>query len=77
MDIEEIADKHPDALVRLPIDIRNGLDSKALRAARCRRPLPCDRAALVALLAALRGLCGSDAELMEINPLVADRRTAG
>ena len=33
MDIEEIAEKHPDALLRLPVDIRNGLDLKGLERA--------------------------------------------
>ena len=70
MDIEEIAEKHPDALLRLPIDIRNGLDIKALERA-LTQPLPCDRAALVALLGRLyAAYAASDAELMEINPLV-------
>ena len=33
MDIEEIAAKHPDALVRLQADIRTGLDAKLLHGA--------------------------------------------
>ena len=70
MDIEEIAEKHPDALLRLPVDIRSGLDRKALERA-LPQPLPCDRAALVALLGRLyAAYAASDAELMEINPLV-------
>lgn len=70
MDIEEIAERHPDALLRLPIDIRSGLDIKALERA-LTQPLPCDRAALVALLGRLyAAYAASDAELMEINPLV-------
>ena len=70
MDIEEIAERHPDALLRLPVDIRNGLDIKALERA-LTQPLPCDRAALVALLGRLyAAYAASDAELLEINPLV-------
>jgi succinyl-CoA synthetase beta subunit len=70
MDIEEIAERHPDALLQLPIDIRSGLDIKALERA-LTQPLPCERAALVALLGRLySAYASSDAELMEINPLV-------
>jgi len=70
MDIEEIAERHPEALLRLPIDIRSGLDIKALQRALA-QPLACDRAALVALLGRLYAAYASgDAELLEINPLV-------
>jgi succinyl-CoA synthetase beta subunit len=73
MDIEEIADKHPDALVRLPVDIRVGLDAKRLDQA-LPQSLPCDRGALVALLGHLYDAYASnDAELMEINPLVVTK----
>jgi succinyl-CoA synthetase beta subunit len=73
MDIEEIAEKHPDALVRLPIDIRKGLDTAALDKA-LPQSLPGDRKALTGLLLALYGAYrDSDAELIEINPLVATR----
>jgi succinyl-CoA synthetase beta subunit len=73
MDVEEIATQHPDALIRLPIDIRKGLDRKALE-----RALPqvsgVDRAVLVDLLLRLYSLyTGHDAELVEINPLVLTR----
>ncbi len=71
MDIEEIADKHPDALVRQPIDIRTGLSSDTIEAA-----LPpidgVDRKALIETLQKLyEAYMQNDAELMEINPLVA------
>ncbi len=70
MDIEEIAEKHPDALVRLPIDIREGLNRKAIESA-----LPpidgVNREALVDTLEKLyEAYIRNDAELMEINPLV-------
>ncbi|GBE42817.1 succinyl-CoA ligase [ADP-forming] subunit beta [bacterium BMS3Bbin10] len=71
MDIEEIAEKHPDALVRLPVDIRRGLEADALGSA-----IPdidgVERAALLDTLTKLyRAYLENDAELMEINPLVA------
>ncbi len=73
MDIEEIAEKHPDALHRLPIDIREGLNSAAVEAA-----LPpiegVDRKALIDTLVKLYIVYAqNDAELMEINPLVATK----
>lgn len=73
MDIEEIAQMHPDALVRLPIDIRQGLEASALESA-----IPdidgVERAGLLDALAKLyQAYVENDAELMEINPLVATR----
>lgn len=73
MDIEEIAERHPDALVRLPIDIRKGLDRDAL-AATLPKELPVKRAALIDTLARLySAYAENDAELMEINPLAVTR----
>jgi len=73
MDIEEIAERHPNALVRLPIDIRKGLDRDALASA-LPKELPVDRAALVdALVRLYAAYVENDAELMEINPLVVTR----
>jgi len=73
MDIEEIAATHPDALVRMPLDIRKGVDGQTLAAA-LPASLPCDRAALVALLGRLyEAYVRSDAELLEINPLVVTK----
>jgi succinyl-CoA synthetase beta subunit len=70
MDIEEIAERHPDALLRLPIDIRKGPDPKAIERSLAAN-VPGDRAKLVALLCRLySAYAASDAELMEINPLV-------
>jgi succinyl-CoA synthetase beta subunit len=71
MDIEEIAASHPEKLLRLPVDIRAGLDAKALDAA-----VPpvegVDRGMLVETLVKLyAAYAANDAELMEINPLVA------
>ena len=71
MDIEEIAAKHPAALMRLPIDIRKGLDAKELARA---LPPGIDRDALIDLLLRLYSVyAGNDAELVEINPLVVAR----
>jgi succinyl-CoA synthetase beta subunit len=73
MDIEEIAEKHPQALVRLPIDIRKGLDAATAERALPAK-LPADRKAIGDLLAKLYAVyAGNDAELIEINPLVATK----
>jgi succinyl-CoA synthetase beta subunit len=70
MDIEELAATRPDALVRLPIDIRTGLDTTAVAGA-LPKDLPCDRAELLKLLERLYVVyAANDAELLEINPLV-------
>jgi len=72
MDIEELAATRPGALVRLPIDIRTGLDLRAVDKALPK--LPCDRDALIALLGQLYAVyAANDAELLEINPLVVTR----
>ncbi|MEM7425879.1 MAG: ATP-grasp domain-containing protein [Pseudomonadota bacterium] len=70
MDIEEIADNHPDKLMRLPVDIRHGFDASVVEDA-----LPAlgdiDKDKLVDLLERLyRAYTENDAELLEINPLV-------
>jgi succinyl-CoA synthetase beta subunit len=73
MDIEEIAAKHPHALVRLPIDIRAGLRDDAVERV-LPSTLPCPRGALIELLTRLYSVyAGNDAELVEINPLVATK----
>jgi succinyl-CoA synthetase beta subunit len=73
MDIEEIAGKHPGQLVRLPIDIRSGVDADALTRALPAK-LPCEGDKLVDLLIGLYAVyADSDAELVEINPLIATR----
>ena len=71
MDIEEIAENHPDALVRLPVDIRKGLSDDMLASA-----IPeiegVERVQLLDTLSKLyQAYTLNDAELMEINPLVA------
>jgi succinyl-CoA synthetase beta subunit len=70
MDIEELAAARPGALTAIPIDIRRGLDAVAIAAA-LPAGLPCNRNALADCLARLyRAYADSDAELLEINPLV-------
>jgi succinyl-CoA synthetase beta subunit len=76
MDIEAIASYHPNALVRVPIDIRSGPDAAVLQ-----RELlgeaGMDRGALVDLIRRLYSVYAAhDAELVEINPLAltTDRR---
>lgn len=73
MDIEEIAAQRPQSLLRFAIDIRHGPDKGALERA-LPRQLPCERAALVDLLLQLYdAYAASDAELVEINPLVVTK----
>lgn len=71
MEIEELAAGHPDALMRVPVDIRHGLDREAL-AARLAPAFPAELG--VSLCEVLGRLydayAGHDAELLEINPLV-------
>ncbi len=70
MDIEEIAATRPEALTRIPVDIRRGPDASDLAA-----KLPSvEGVAAVDLAQLVMRLFGvyrdSDAELVEINPLV-------
>jgi succinyl-CoA synthetase beta subunit len=73
MDIEEIAAAYPDELMRLPVDIRKGVDAPMLETA-LPPELPCDRGGLADVLHRLYAVyAGNDAELVEINPLVVTR----
>jgi succinyl-CoA synthetase beta subunit len=70
IDIEEIAQRHPDSLVRVALDIRHGVDVPSLKRA-LPAALACDGAALAVVLARLfKVYADSDAELVEINPLI-------
>lgn len=70
MDIEELAATRPEALLTLPVDIRNGVDAAAI-ASWLPQSLAVPRDALAACLAKLYAAYkASDAELLEINPLV-------
>lgn len=70
MDIEEIAEHHPGKLLRLPVDIRKGLDRAALEGV-----LPSVDGATQGDIADILvrlydAYIANDAELLEINPLV-------
>jgi len=69
VDVEEIAAAYPDALLRLPIDIRHGITPERLEGF-LGPTLPCARGLLVDLLRKLYDVyADADAELLEINPL--------
>lgn len=74
MDIEELTAKHPDLLIRIPVDIRFGPQPQAIADALAgvmREGVP----AIVAILARLYDVYQKhDAELVEVNPLVVSRR---
>ncbi len=72
MDIEEVADAAPDKVVRMPIDIRSGVDRVATEAALSGIGLGERSAAVADVLEKLYGVyVGNDADLVEINPLIA------
>ncbi|HRD77509.1 MAG TPA: acetate--CoA ligase family protein [Hyphomicrobiaceae bacterium] len=73
MDIEELADAHPDALLRFPVDIRHGPDQELLAAAVRRYDPPAVHQITEILLALYRAYAATDAELVEINPLAITR----
>jgi succinyl-CoA synthetase beta subunit len=73
MDIEEIAAEHPDALLRMPIDIRKGPDRDDLAAAIRRFDPPAAGHLTDLLLQLYEAWRTNDAELVEINPLVMTR----
>ncbi len=71
MDIEELVATRPESLIRIPVDVRKGIDAAtiaaALGAAAGGRPVDAVAALLARLYAAY---AANDAELVEINPLV-------
>ena len=71
MDVEEAAERDPDALRRVPVDIRDGFYEAQARQALEGADLgdAADEVAL-ALMRLYRAWRASDAELLEINPLV-------
>ena len=77
MEIEELSESRPDALLRMEIDVRTGPDGAVLRSALAGRA-PAGREGEVAdVLEKLYGAYAAyDAELLEINPLatLADGR---
>jgi succinyl-CoA synthetase beta subunit len=71
MDIEEIAAKQPQSIVRIPVDIARGVDRARVRSALPAAGLGGDLDAVCDLLCKTYDLyVRSDAELLEINPLV-------
>jgi len=73
MDIEEIAEAHPDALLRFPVDIRRGPDPELLSAAVRRFDPPAVGHITEILLKLYDVYAETDAELVEINPLAITR----
>ena len=73
MDIEEIAAEHPDALLQIQVNIIKGLDEEALAAAVRRFDPPAAGAITDILVKLYEAYRTSDAELVEINPLVQMR----
>lgn len=72
MDIEEVADANPDMIVRLLIDIRNGVDRAATEAALDGIGLDDKTGPVADVLEKLYDVYfNNDAELVEINPLIA------
>jgi len=71
MDIEEVAADHPDKLVRLPVDIREGVTGAAIDEMLTPLGLGDRQAATSAALEKLYQVYAeNDGELVEINPLV-------
>ena len=72
MDIEVVADADPDKIVRLPIDIRSGVDRAATEAALGGIGLGDKTGPVADVLEKLYGVyVNNDADLVEINPLIA------
>lgn len=71
MDIEEVADADPDKIVRLPIDIRKGVDVSAVESALSGLGLGERASSVAAVMEKLYSVyVGNDADLVEINPLI-------
>lgn len=70
MDIEEVAERHPQKLVREAVDVRSGLDEVAARAIAARVGSDVAPESLADFLVRLyRAWRDADAELLEVNPL--------
>jgi len=66
MEVEEIAGRHPDSLIRIPLDIRKGIEASEI-AVRLPADLPQETADVLARLCEV--FARNDAELLEVNPL--------
>ncbi len=70
MDIEAIAEAHPEQLRRTPVDIRRGFAAEDARALLAGADLGGREDAVADVLVQLyRAYAGNDAELLEVNPL--------
>lgn len=72
MDIEQVAEEHPDALVRLHLDPLSGFKPWVARELCYRAGIPTEERRQVAAIIeqAYRCFCELDAMLVEINPLI-------
>lgn len=71
MDIEEIAAERPKSIWRIPVNVARGVERAGVRSALQGAGLGGELDAVTDLLVRLYGVyAGSDAELLEINPLV-------
>lgn len=72
VDIETLAKERPDALVRMPIDPRRGLDAEVALEIAATAGFDDDDVPEIARILALLGdvYCDEDATLVEVNPLV-------
>lgn len=71
MDIEEIAQNHPDKLRREPVDIETGLNRSVAGRLINGLEIKANPDSVIAVLTKLyQAYCDNDAELLEINPLV-------
>ncbi len=70
MEIEEVAAKHPDALIKLPVDPKWGLSTFEVRDAvkRARIPKEAQSQMVSMILKLVKAYQESDADLIEINP---------
>ena len=74
MDIEQIAAERPQSIVRVPVEIARGVERSRIRTALQGAGLGDDLDAVTDLLIRLYALYrNSDAELLEVNPLVRVR----
>lgn len=71
MEIEEVAEKHPEAIVRLHVDPAWGLDDFEIRNAvqQANIPKPAQRQMISMIRGLVKVYLESDADLVEINPV--------
>lgn len=71
MEIEEVAEKHPEAIVRLHVDPAWGLDAHEVRKAVAEASIPSKaQGQMVSMILKLvKAYAASDADLIEINPV--------